>query len=96
MHFEFLLPHVFQGQAGAVSTDFTAQERHLTAGLSPAGVSAHWDQGQSIDLRKVIKTISLHWCAVMSRQEGLVVKIFTKHFISCRSTNPFSYFEAKL
>ena len=43
MHFEFLLPHVFQGQAGAVFTDFTAQERHLTAGLSPAGVSAHWD-----------------------------------------------------
>ena len=31
------LSHVFQAHAGAVFTDFIAQERHLTARLSPAG-----------------------------------------------------------
>lgn len=31
------LSRVFQAHAGAVFTDFIAQERHLTAGLSPAG-----------------------------------------------------------
>lgn len=37
------------------SQDFIAQDRHLTAGLSPAGVSAYRDSGQSGDLRKEIK-----------------------------------------
>lgn len=58
MHFEFLLLHVFQGQAGAVFTDFIAQKRHLTAGLSPAGVSQHTGiRARVLAFRKVTKTV---------------------------------------
>lgn len=91
-----LLSHVFQGQAGAVFTDVSAQETHLTAGLSTPRLPASWDSDQPGDLRKVTKAISVHWWADQQVVKADGTEFLQRIVILCRSTNPVFYFQVKL